>query len=1153
MGHFLWDGPYNAATTDFDIALLRLTRPSSQTPIALARPEEPALFAPGVASTITGWGALFEGGDSPDVLHQVTVPIASNEAANALPGYEGQVTVNMLAAGLSGGGKDSCQGDSGGPLMVSDGKGGFLHAGIVSWGLGCARPDAYGIYTRTSVFADWIDNFLPSDTGRVVFDASRYSAGDTLTITVRDLNLLEPSETSVLVESSGGDQEVVSLARVDPGFYRGSILTSDDPGAPDNGRLEITDGDLLTVTYEDADDGSGSPAVDTDVAEIVKDDHGNNSGRATPLSVNAPLPGDLELHGDVDWFLFAAVAGETYVIDTTLATLDDSVLALYDRDGQSKIQEDDDGGPNRASKLFWTAPESGDYFVEVSGYGSTIGTYTLSVSDELPPDDHGNHGGAATSLSINAPTAGDLGFPGDVDWFSFTAAAGTQYTLRTTLDTLFDSSLTLYDQDATTSIAENDGGNLLFWQAPAAGVYFVEVSSFFQDTGTYDIEVSDVPLIDDHANSATSATAALVNAGAPGEINYAGDPDWFSFTVVAGTSYTISTTLNSLQDSVLALYDVDGTSLIVEDDDGGSDLASRIVWTAPATGTYYLAVTGFGSNIGGYGLDISDVVVPDDHGNRAEDATPVVVNEFVTGDIDDGADVDWFEFDTVAGTTYTIATALETLHDSFLKLYDRSGPIVIAEDDDGGGGLASQIVWTASASGAYFVEVSGYSGSTGTYQLTVRDRMAPDDHGDDAPAATPVGGAGSIIGDIGAAGDKDWFSFQSVAGADYIFRTELISLSDSELTLIDRDGQTTLLFNDDDPDENAGLESRIEWTAPRSDTFFLMVGGYSDSTGTYRLHIDTDAIDAQVVGRHVFYNGSSFDGGDPAAGPGDDAAIATDKSALLPGQTAGFANVISFAGGINGLMIDVAGWHGPDTIDPSQFEFRAGNHSDPSTWPLANPPSSMTLRRGAGANGSDRITLIWPDGVLVNTWLQVTLKASREAGLRNDDVFYFGSAVGDTGRGNLPAVVLIDSIDRASVRNHLRDIGQPAPIDNIYDFNRDRLVDETDRMIVSNNPRHILSGLQLITAPAAGPAASAEPNGFVRSLPATPSQQIAHKMFFEHLGRTDPPERTTSRQLHRRQPSDLPAAPRSRLQATAVDRSMGDSAEQQRSLASRRR
>ncbi|HYW79673.1 MAG TPA: lamin tail domain-containing protein, partial [Thermoguttaceae bacterium] len=43
---------------------------------------------------------------------------------------------------------------------------------------------------------------------------------------------------------------------------------------------------------------------------------------------------------------------------------------------------------------------------------------------------------------------------------------------------------------------------------------------------------------------------------------------------------------------------------------------------------------------------------------------------------------------------------------------------------------------------------------------------------------------------------------------------------------------------------------------------------------------------AEVIGRHVFYNNSQFDGLDAAANAADDAAIATDKQALLAGEVA---------------------------------------------------------------------------------------------------------------------------------------------------------------------------------------------------------------------------------------------------------------------------
>ena len=56
---------------------------------------------------------------------------------------------------------DTCQGDSGGPLVglfsttLSP-----MQVGIVSWGIGCARPNMPGVYTRVSAYADWIESVI---------------------------------------------------------------------------------------------------------------------------------------------------------------------------------------------------------------------------------------------------------------------------------------------------------------------------------------------------------------------------------------------------------------------------------------------------------------------------------------------------------------------------------------------------------------------------------------------------------------------------------------------------------------------------------------------------------------------------------------------------------------------------------------------------------------------------------------------------------------------------------------------------------------------------------------------------------------------------------------------------------------------------------
>ena len=43
--------------------------------------------------------------------------------------------------------------------------------------------------------------------------------------------------------------------------------------------------------------------------------------------------------------------------------------------------EDDDSGDGAASRMYWTAPESDEYLIEVKGFGGATGSYALSLTE----------------------------------------------------------------------------------------------------------------------------------------------------------------------------------------------------------------------------------------------------------------------------------------------------------------------------------------------------------------------------------------------------------------------------------------------------------------------------------------------------------------------------------------------------------------------------------------------------------------------------------------------------------------------------------------------------------------------------------------------------------------------------------------------------
>ena len=124
--------------------------------------------------------------------------------------------------------------------------------------------------------------------------------------------------------------------------------------------------DGVQITVSDGDGGA-------------TDDHGDDIGSATSVSVPSTTNGELEEGGDRDYFRLAVSGDTTLTVRTTGST--DTRGTLFDADGSS-LETDDDGGAGTNFEIERDV-DAGTYYVEVRGFSSTTtGTYELDVSAE---------------------------------------------------------------------------------------------------------------------------------------------------------------------------------------------------------------------------------------------------------------------------------------------------------------------------------------------------------------------------------------------------------------------------------------------------------------------------------------------------------------------------------------------------------------------------------------------------------------------------------------------------------------------------------------------------------------------------------------------------------------------------------------------------
>ncbi|XP_049633305.1 hepatocyte growth factor-like protein isoform X2 [Suncus etruscus] len=140
------------------MALLKLERPVTlnQRVAQICLPPERYVVPPGTKCELAGWGETKGTGDN-SVLNVASMKVISNQACNIK--HRRQIQENELCTEGLQAPVGACEGDYGGPLAC------YIHdcwvlQGIIIPNKVCARPRWPAVFTRVSVFMDWIHKVM---------------------------------------------------------------------------------------------------------------------------------------------------------------------------------------------------------------------------------------------------------------------------------------------------------------------------------------------------------------------------------------------------------------------------------------------------------------------------------------------------------------------------------------------------------------------------------------------------------------------------------------------------------------------------------------------------------------------------------------------------------------------------------------------------------------------------------------------------------------------------------------------------------------------------------------------------------------------------------------------------------------------------------
>ncbi|MDX2140997.1 MAG: DVUA0089 family protein [Chloroflexota bacterium] len=310
-------------------------------------------------------------------------------------------------------------------------------------------------------------------------------------------------------------------------------------------------------------------------------------------------------------------AGDTVTIVAESEDFD-TILTLFNEDGDDVAENDDRGDGTTNSEIVYTATEDGEYLIEVSRFGdSGSGEFVVTVIFGAVWD-------VSEAATFLFDGSGELTSDETEIEVGTELQAGDVVVITTlAVDAELDTTLRLLDPNGET-VAENDDrgdgtfNSQIIYEVSADGIYTVVVSSFNQEgEGVFLLSIA----LDPNAKPPFDYTS--VDGETVGE--FSGEIDdnteTYELDLATGDIVFAYTDAENGLDTTLTLYAPDGEIVAFNDDGVDGTLNSLIVYTAPVDGTYTLEVAPF-----------------DDTQSGDFDLTVLLVDQSVAADIADRRD-----------------------------------------------------------------------------------------------------------------------------------------------------------------------------------------------------------------------------------------------------------------------------------------------------------------------------------------------------------------------------------------------------------------------------------------------------------------------------------------------------------------------------------